>query len=96
MPSEDLPLRFQQHLRHERLWRWSGTHYMHTANAWLSRMDAQRDRILPILISTYGAEHAELWWQRWRLFFMACAELFGYRDGQEWWVGHYRFERPAD
>lgn len=92
MPSDDLPLRFQQHLSLEKRWRWDGRHYEKTANAWLQNMDAQKDDIMPILVSTYGAANAQQWWMRWRIFFMACAELFGYADGQEWWVTHYLFE----
>ncbi len=93
MPSDALPLRFQQDLRLCRQWRWDGRHYEKTLNAWLARMDERKGRIMPILQRTYGAD-AEVWWVRWRLFFMACAELFGYSDGQEWWVSHYLFERP--
>jgi cyclopropane-fatty-acyl-phospholipid synthase len=95
MPSDDLPLYFQDHLKLVDRWRWDGRHYERTLNAWLARMDAARPRVWPILERTYGADGAAAWWMRWRLFFMACAELFGYRDGQEWWVGHYLFERPA-
>jgi cyclopropane-fatty-acyl-phospholipid synthase len=94
MPSDDLPARFQSHLRLAGRWRWDGRHYERTANAWLANMDARREALWPILERTYGAPHAALWWNRWRVFFMACAELFGYRDGQEWWVSHYAFERP--
>jgi cyclopropane-fatty-acyl-phospholipid synthase len=95
MPSDDLPLHFQHHLRLQQRWRWDGTHYQKTANAWLANLDAHREAVMPLLAATYGEAHAELWLQRWRVFFMACAELFGYRRGQEWWVGHYLFERPA-
>lgn len=95
MPSEDLPLRFQDHLKIRNTWRWSGEHYEKTANAWLRNMDLRRERVWPILVDTYGAENAVQWWMRWRVFFMACAELFGYQNGQEWWVAHYCFERPG-
>jgi cyclopropane-fatty-acyl-phospholipid synthase len=94
MPSDDLPLHFQDHLKLKQRWRWDGTHYEKTANAWLDNMDLHKDKITPILESTYGAENAEQWRNRWRIFYMACAELFGYRHGQEWWVTHYQFERP--
>ena len=96
MPCDSLPLRFQQDLGLLRQWRWSGRHYEKTANAWLANMDQRKDRILPVLASTYGADDAELWFMRWRIFFMACAELFGHADGQEWYVSHYLFARVAD
>lgn len=92
MPSDDLALRFQEHLRLVTHWRWSGQHYARTAEAWLHRMDSQREAISPIFESTYGAD-AQVWWTRWRLFFMSCAELFGYDKGQQWWVSHYLFEK---
>jgi cyclopropane-fatty-acyl-phospholipid synthase len=95
MPSNELPLFFQDHLKIKQRWQWSGTHYQKTANAWLSNMDMHRDQVLPLLAQTYGANAAEQWFNRWRIFFMACAELWGYRDGQEWFVSHYLFERPA-
>jgi cyclopropane-fatty-acyl-phospholipid synthase len=93
MPSDDLAVRFQQHLTLVHRWRWDGRHYERTANAWLANMDARRDAVWLILEQTYGREHAMQWWMRWRIFFMACAELFGYDNGQQWWVSHYLFER---
>jgi cyclopropane-fatty-acyl-phospholipid synthase len=93
MPSDELPARFQDHLRLIERWRWGGTHYEKTANAWLANMDARRAAVWPILEATYGPGQAMQWWMRWRIFFMACAELFGYANGQEWWVSHYLFER---
>ena len=96
MPSDDLALRFQDELRLARRWRWDGTHYEKTANAWLANLDARRAEVMPLLEATYGREQAQAWLQRWRLFFMACAELFGFERGQQWWVSHYLFERPAD
>jgi cyclopropane-fatty-acyl-phospholipid synthase len=96
MPSASLPLQFQRHLRIARQWAWSGEHYEKTANAWLANLDANRERALPILQSAYGAEQASVWLQRWRMFFMACAELWGYREGREWFVSHYLFERQSE
>lgn len=95
MPSDDLPLTFQDELRFVNQWRWDGTHYEKTANAWLANMDNHRREIMSLFANVYGHEYAQTWWVRWRLFFMACAELFGHGHGQQWWVGHYLFEKRA-
>ena len=94
MPSDDLALRCQDDLRLLAQWRWDGTHYQRTAEAWLRNMDQRRAALMPLFRDTYGAE-ADAWWVRWRLFFMSVAELFGYDAGQRWWVSHYLFERRA-
>ncbi|UCE89529.1 MAG: class I SAM-dependent methyltransferase [Pseudomonadota bacterium] len=93
MPSDDLPLHFQRDLQLLQRWRWSGSHYEKTANAWLARMDGARDELWPLLEQVYGSHAVQQWWMRWRMFFMACAELFGHSDGQEWFVSHYLFEK---
>ena len=95
MPSDDLPLHFQDDLKLIQRWRWDGTHYEKTANAWLENMDKNAKAITPILAATYGDKDVEMWRNRWRMFYMACAELFGFNNGQEWWVTHYVFEKRA-
>jgi cyclopropane-fatty-acyl-phospholipid synthase len=91
MPSEDLAMRCQEHLELRAHWRWDGTHYARTAEAWLANMDARRQQVWPLLAATYGTQHAGIWWQRWRLFFLSCAELFAFDRGREWGVSHYLF-----
>lgn len=96
MPSADLPLRFSDHLSIDKRWHWNGKHYAKTCDAWLARMDSNKDRIMPILADCYGAGAAPLWWQRWRIFFMSCSELFAYERGNEWYVGHYLFKKAVN
>lgn len=93
MPCVDLPLHFQQNLKISNTWAWSGKHYAQTSNEWLARMDANKDMLMPFFKSVYGDQQAATWWMRWRLFFMACAELFAYNNGQEWQVNHYLFNK---
>jgi len=92
MPSDTLLAEYQDDLVLERQWRQDGTHYQKTADAWLANLDARRGEALEILAGAYGAGEKRRWLVRWRLFFMACAEMFGYADGGEWWVSHYRFK----
>jgi cyclopropane-fatty-acyl-phospholipid synthase len=94
MPSDHLLAYFQRDLRLAEHWRVSGTHYQKTAEAWLANMDRERERVLPVLAATYGEAQVRRWWVYWRVFFMSCAELFGYDAGREWLVSHYLFERP--
>jgi len=94
MPSVSTFLHFQDHLELSQQWQWSGEHYERTANAWLENMDAHETELKPLFEKIY-AQDADAWWQRWRIFFMACAELFGFDQGQEWVVGHYLFKKKA-
>ena len=93
MPSDDLLLYFQRDLLIEDHWRVSGVHYAKTLEAWLAKMDAARGELDPILAEVDGAKDLDRWRMRWRIFFMACAELFGYRHGMEWFVAQYLFRR---
>ena len=90
MPSFDLIPGFDRDMVIEAGWRVGGEHYERTARAWRENLEARRTEILPVLAELYGAD-APRWFHRWRLFFLACEELFGYRKGTEWMVGHYRF-----
>jgi len=98
MPSRDLLSRFDRDLRVTRTWDWEGEHYRKTSEAWLQRLDAARDEVIPMLAGGDSRREGEIRFHRWRLFFLSCAELFGYADGEEWGVSHYRLEpvRRAD
>lgn len=94
MPAHDLLPQFQDDLHLVGDWKVNGRHYQRTAEHWLQNMDAHREEILPLFADTYGAGHETKWWSYWRIFYLACAELWGYREGEEWLVSHYLFRKP--
>jgi cyclopropane-fatty-acyl-phospholipid synthase len=91
MPSHHLIRQYADLFEVEKEWRWSGAHYRRTALDWLSNFDSHRDEIDDVLRPVYGSDTA-LWMRRWRWFFLATAGLFGYADGSEWGVSHYRMK----
>ncbi len=93
MPSDDLMFYFNDDLVVEKHWHVNGTHYGKTAEAWLKNMDKHRTEIIPLFEETYGKDQALKWWVYWRLFYMACAELWNYNNGNEWIVSHYLFHK---
>jgi cyclopropane-fatty-acyl-phospholipid synthase len=95
MPSDDLLLYFNEDMVVERHWQVDGTHYGRTAGAWLQNMDRHKAEIMVLFTQTYGTLEAVRWWVRWRLFYMACAELWNYRSGKEWFVSHYLFHKTC-
>lgn len=88
MPSADLLTQFSRDLTVERQWTWNGDHYGRTAECWLANLDQRRDQVLPVLARVYGPRAARRWFHRWRVFFLAVAELFGYEGGEPWCVTH--------
>lgn len=94
MPSNDLLFHFDDDLQREHQWLVNGQNYQRTSEEWLKRMDENKEKIIPIMKETYG-EDAMLWFTYWRIFFMACAELWGYNNGEEWMVSHYLFKKQS-
>ncbi|MCD8481397.1 MAG: cyclopropane-fatty-acyl-phospholipid synthase family protein [Verrucomicrobia bacterium] len=94
MPSDDLLLHFPEHLFVEGHWHVNGVHYSKTLEAWLQKQDQAQDAVLQLFTETYGsAKEAKIWCQRWRMFYMACSELFKFDQGRQWMVSHYRFRK---
>ncbi|MCO8122053.1 cyclopropane-fatty-acyl-phospholipid synthase family protein [Stieleria sp. TO1_6] len=93
MPSVDWLSSCSSSLTPAEQWTWDGTHYAKTCRAWLSNQDAATETLRPILAKTYGRPDANRWHHRWRMFFMACEELFATRGGREWFVSHTLFQK---
>lgn len=94
MPAHGLFPFFQDDLKLVQDWRVNGRHYAQTAEHWLQNMDAHRAEIMPLFVQTYGADQALKWWAYWRVFYLACAELWWFRRSEEWLVSHYLFRKP--
>lgn len=96
MPSFDLFERVQDSLILDEKWKVNGKSYQETSEAWFNNMDKNEKEVMATLAKTYGRKNAKLWFERWKMFFAACAELFGHNDGEEWFVGHFRFTKAKN
>ena len=95
MPSHDLVDHLDVPFEVDQRWAVNGTHYARTSEHWLDNMDARKKEVMAVLRETYGPDEAARWFQRWRVFFLACAELFAWDDGNEWIVSHQRLKPLA-
>ncbi|KAL9587722.1 MAG: hypothetical protein Q9212_000013 [Teloschistes hypoglaucus] len=95
MPSADLLHYFQKDLTLAKQWWVSGKHYAKTCEDWLWKMTNNKSSIWPHLEATYGSDRASTWYQRWQIFYLACAELFAYEGGDTWGVSHYLFDKES-
>lgn len=95
MPSDDLLLYFAKEFSVVNHWRVNGSNYERTSNGWLDYLDSswKSGDLKPVLAEAYGSGKEREWYVNWRLFFLACAELFGLDGGEEWIVSLYLFER---
>lgn len=93
MPSDHLLMYFNDDLTVQQHWHVNGTHYGKTSEAWLQKMDAHKAQIMPLFEQTYSKQQAVKWWVYWRMFYLACAELFAFNGGNEWMVSHYLFKK---
>ena len=96
MPSHDLLAAFPEHLRVRESWRIGGEHYARTLAAWRVNHERRRREVLEVFAPVYGSEAAaRRWFERWRLFYLACEELFAYRGGAEWGISHHVLEQTS-
>lgn len=95
MPAEDLLTRYDEDLELASKWTWNGRHYQKTCEAWHTNMIKNRVQIMPILEAAYGKKEGVHWFNRWRMFYLSCSELFGYNNGNEWYVAHYLFNNKS-
>lgn len=96
MPSADLLRQFDRDLAVDGQWLLDGTHYSRTCEAWLANLDEHEQRLTQLFAASMSRRDAAAQLQRWRMFFMACSELFKFRDGSEWGVAHYLLSHSAD
>ena len=75
----------------------NGINYSRTLEAWLQKQDAARVAVMRIFEGAYGSSHqAFVWFIRWRIFYIACSELFRFNGGEEWGLGHYLFVKNEE
>jgi len=95
MPSFDIFDRVESPMQLSQAWWINGQHYERTLNGWLEKLDERKPQVEKLFMDHYGESlgAARRRVQKWRMFFMASAELFGFDEGSEWGVGHYLLEK---
>ena len=92
MPNYELFTQLESKLKLVNSWKISGQHYEKTLNFWLEKLTKNKKEILDIFKKDVNEKKALVFWRRWRIFFVACASLFGFKKGSVWIVAHHKFE----